>query len=321
VRKARRNKCIETVCSTSLNAPSMNAALRPRVTVIVTTRNNASALRYALESVIWQSFVNFEVWIIGDGCIDHSEDVVNSFCDPRLFWFNIPTGVDSEFRLIHEGMKRARGEYVAYLRDTDLWMPNHLEVLIECMEDSDADITFSITQCVYSNSISKLNIPLLPELPTIPDQSSVLHKKYCVLVQLRDHPDTADYMTEFIRRSFEENVRMDVVPVTTGLRFLSENICNTMTPQAHYMDRLRKDPDFVNKELSAILLRSEQDHKTLAGRARWFKGLAKSFQQLFYNVMRGAEKLKLVTNRKEYTTRPDMRLKQRTVQLATKMPR
>jgi glycosyltransferase involved in cell wall biosynthesis len=296
----------------------MNATLRPRVTVIVTTRNNADALRYALESVLSQSYVNFEVWVVGDGCMDHSEDVVNSFCDERFFWFNIPSGVNSDFRLINEGMKRARGEYVAYLRDTDLWMPNHLEVLVECMEDSGVDVVFSITQCVCPDSYSKLHIPLLPELPTIPDQSSVLHKKYCVPVLLHAPMKTDDYMTEFIRRSFEENLRMDVVPVTTGLRFLSDNPCHTLTPQAHYMERLRNDPDFVNRELSAILLRSEQNHKAMAGKDRWLQKLAKPFQQMIHDFIVRAGKWKLVNNKKEYRTRTDLPLKQRTVQLATK---
>jgi glycosyltransferase involved in cell wall biosynthesis len=239
----------------------------------MTTRNNAASLRYALESIIAQTFVNFEVWVIGGNCSDHSEDIVNSFCDPRFFWFNCPSA-ESDFHLISEGLNRSRGEYVAYLRDGDLWLPNHLESVVEWMTIAEADIVFSISQSIKVDSTSFLNIPQLPELPVIPNPSSVLHKKNCVFVPLPEDRRPREYNAELFQRAKEENLAMEVVPITTGLSFLGGDMGCHPLPQSIYMERLRKEPDFINKELSAILFRSQNTTVLPAEQNFWTRRLA-----------------------------------------------
>ena len=46
-------------------------------------------MRFALQTVLLQDFKDFEVWVIGDGCTDDSEDVVASFEDERINWSNL----------------------------------------------------------------------------------------------------------------------------------------------------------------------------------------------------------------------------------------
>ena len=62
----------------------------PQVTVIIATYNKASTLRFALQSVLWQTFEDYEVWVIGDCCSDNSAEIVNGFNDPRVHWHNLP---------------------------------------------------------------------------------------------------------------------------------------------------------------------------------------------------------------------------------------
>jgi glycosyltransferase involved in cell wall biosynthesis len=278
----------------------MNTTLRPKVSVIVSAENNADALRYALESVVWQTFVHYEVWVIGNNCRDHSEDVVNSFCDPRMFWFNTPSPVN-DFRLIIEGLKRSRGEYVAYLRDTDLWLVNHLESLVDCIENDDQDVVFSITQCIHSHAYSTLSIPMLPDLPVVPHFSSVLHKKNCVFVPMPEGVDAPDFHVEFFQRAMEEKLRMNVVPITTGLRFLWKEAESNGLPQGVYIEKLKNDPDFVNKELSAILFRSQKDYQA-TGTHLW-KNWLSPVQRVITYFTRKHESTKQLSTRNDFPVR------------------
>ena len=56
------------------------------VSVVIPTYNSSGTLSLALQTVVWQDFADFEVWIIGDGCTDDTEEVVASFSDDRLHY-------------------------------------------------------------------------------------------------------------------------------------------------------------------------------------------------------------------------------------------
>ena len=61
----------------------------PQVTVIIATYNRSRLLRCALESLVGQTYSDFEAWVVGDACTDNSAEVVASFGDARLHWTNL----------------------------------------------------------------------------------------------------------------------------------------------------------------------------------------------------------------------------------------
>jgi glycosyltransferase involved in cell wall biosynthesis len=257
----------------------MSISLRPRVTVIVPTFRDRGIVRCALESISWQTFRNFEVWVIGDARTEYTEEIVHSFCDPRIFWFNLPCSCGEPQRLLHEGLKRARGEYVAYLDENDLWLPNHLEVLVETMDRYETDIAASIIQCVHSDQYSTVNVPLLPELPAPPEASSFIHRKN--IFRITDLlTDSASYTETFFKKAVGERLRIEVVPITTGLKFLWKTTGSDLIPQQLYIERLKKEPDFINKELSAILFRKELNMQKSDAKVRWTSRWARPFQTM-----------------------------------------
>jgi len=120
--------------------------MSPRVTVIIPTYNWSSVLPYSIESVLAQTFTDFELLVIGDGCTDDSEQVVRGIEDRRVQWINIPRhGHQSGPN--NEGIRRARGEYIAYLGHDDLWLPHHLEVLVAAL-DAGAHLAHSMVALV-----------------------------------------------------------------------------------------------------------------------------------------------------------------------------
>jgi glycosyltransferase involved in cell wall biosynthesis len=116
----------------------------PAVTVIIPTYNLSGALRYAIKSVLAQSFEDFELLVVGDACTDDTEEVVRSFGDGRIHWINLPRRCGSQYGPNNAGLERARGEYVAYLGHDDLWWPSHLEVGMRTLASSGADMAVAV---------------------------------------------------------------------------------------------------------------------------------------------------------------------------------
>jgi glycosyltransferase involved in cell wall biosynthesis len=101
----------------------------PRVTVILPTYNWAPVLPYSIGSVLDQTFEDFEILVVGDGCTDESPAVVRKISDPRVHWINLPANTGSQAGPNQLGLSRARGESIAYIGHDDLWLPRHLEYL------------------------------------------------------------------------------------------------------------------------------------------------------------------------------------------------
>jgi glycosyltransferase involved in cell wall biosynthesis len=118
---------------------------KPIVTVIIATFNSARTLEFSIESVLAQDFSDYEVWVVGDACTDHSQQVVESFADNRLHWTNLATNSGSQGAPNNEGIRRARGDYIAYLGHDDLWFPWHLSGLVAFIQKTKADLVHAIS--------------------------------------------------------------------------------------------------------------------------------------------------------------------------------
>ncbi len=104
---------------------------RPFVSVVTATYNWPSVLRLAIQTVLQQTYQDFEYIIVGDCCTDETEEVVRSFDDPRIIWKNLPENSGNQAVPNQVGLDMARGQVVAYISHDDLWFPDHLETLQE----------------------------------------------------------------------------------------------------------------------------------------------------------------------------------------------
>ena len=118
--------------------------MSPRVSVIIATYNWSNVLPYSIGSVLRQTMHDFEILVVGDGCTDDSEEVVASIGDPRIRWFNLPANTRHQSGPNNEGLRQARGEFIAYLGHDDLWLPHHLEAHVAALDSSNAAMTYSL---------------------------------------------------------------------------------------------------------------------------------------------------------------------------------
>ncbi|MDP9022178.1 MAG: glycosyltransferase [Actinomycetota bacterium] len=97
----------------------------PEVTAIVPTHNRRDMLITTLRSVLWQRDVSLEVVVVDDGSRDDTAAVVSKVGDPRvrLLRHDTPRGV-SVAR--NRGAAEARGQWLAFADDDDLWAPDKL---------------------------------------------------------------------------------------------------------------------------------------------------------------------------------------------------
>ena len=120
----------------------------PAVSILIPTYNYSSVLRWALHSVLWQTFQDFEVLIVGDGCTDDSEQVVAAFGDGRLRWHNLSSNSGNQVQPKNWGMRHARGRYIAHLQHDDVWHPAHLESLVRAIEESGTEWVYGCLECI-----------------------------------------------------------------------------------------------------------------------------------------------------------------------------
>ena len=104
----------------ALDGDAPVAGPAPLVSVVVATFNSRLTLACALDSVRRQSHQDFEVWVVGDACTDGSDTIVAALGDPRFHWTNLPWNSGSQAGPNNEGLRRARGRFVAYLGHDDL---------------------------------------------------------------------------------------------------------------------------------------------------------------------------------------------------------
>lgn len=101
----------------------------PSVSIVVPTYNHAPFLKRAIESVMSQTFSDWELVIINNFSTDNTIEVVESFKDERIKLINFRNdGIIAASR--NRGIQNSNSEYIAFLDSDDIWYPSKLE---KCM--------------------------------------------------------------------------------------------------------------------------------------------------------------------------------------------
>lgn len=91
----------------------------PKISVILPVYNCEKYLKQSIESVLTQTFTDFELIIINDGSIDGSEGIIKSFSDERIVYVKNETNLKL-IASLNKGIKIARGEYIARMDADDI---------------------------------------------------------------------------------------------------------------------------------------------------------------------------------------------------------
>jgi glycosyltransferase involved in cell wall biosynthesis len=222
----------------------------PRVTVIIATYNRSEILPYSIGSVLRQTFSDFELLVVGDGCTDDSARVVESIGDPRVRWVNLPENTRHQSGPNNEGLRQARGEIIAYLGHDDLWLPHHLDAHVGVLTATGSDLAFSL--CVNVDDAGKQWI-IIPT-PGRGSYSSPLGMTHLRRVT-EEEGGWRDYRTmnippdvELWRRLHDAKRRFTFVPRLTGIKFPASirrqvYVTRPNAEQSAWTTRIVNEPD------------------------------------------------------------------------------
>lgn len=107
--------------------------LNPFFSIVIPTYNRASTLKLTLDSVVAQTYTDFEVLVMDDGSTDNTEAVVESYLDPRIrYEWGPNSGGPATPR--NRGIDAARADWICFLDADDLWYKGKLKRVAEVIE-------------------------------------------------------------------------------------------------------------------------------------------------------------------------------------------
>jgi glycosyltransferase involved in cell wall biosynthesis len=105
----------------------------PTVSIVTPAFNRADYLPHTIDSVLAQSYPDFEHIIIDDGSSDGTDELIRGYTDRRIRYFQQANQGQSVARNV--GIEASRGEYICFLDSDDLWLPNKLEEQLALFAD------------------------------------------------------------------------------------------------------------------------------------------------------------------------------------------
>lgn len=135
---------------------------KPLVSIIMPVYNTELYVKEAIDSILKQTYTNFEFLIFNDGSTDNSKEIISSIKDPRIKFFD---SRENQGYLTHlnNGLQSAQGKYIARMDSDDISMPTRLEKQVSFLErHSYVDIIGS-NIWLFSNSKKKIAIWTYPK--------------------------------------------------------------------------------------------------------------------------------------------------------------
>ena len=143
---------------------------RPLVSVIMNCYNGDKFLKEAIDSVLSQTYSNWELIFWDNQSVDDSASIVNSYGDIRLRYFYAENHTElGEARNL--ALKKARGEWVGFLDVDDIWFPEKLEKNLEEVNTSapSADLIYSRCEFFSNKAESNNKIKVIGTYPKARD--------------------------------------------------------------------------------------------------------------------------------------------------------
>lgn len=218
--------------------------ISPLVSVIVPTYNRESYIGNTIESILNQSYKNIEIIVISDGSSDSTSKIVSSKMDDRIIFIDlsINSGLPAIVRNI--GMKEAKGKYIAFCDDDDLWNSEKIEFQVDFLE-SNKKYMAVCTKCafLFKDGTQTENLSFLNRIKVFIAASNLIPSKYLLLIM-----------------NFVINSSLLMRNKTSSLGFLNESEIYRGSEDFEYWIRLGQAGDiyYLNKSLVKYRIHDNQ---------------------------------------------------------------
>lgn len=140
--------------------------MQPLVSIITPMYNSEKFILKTINSVVNQTYSNWELLLIDDGSTDNTIQIVEDFKQKstNIKLLQNPTNLGAA-KSRNKGILEAKGDYIAFLDADDLWKPNKLDLQIQFMQTHNCDVSFSSYEQIDENGkrLNKL-VQAIPKL-------------------------------------------------------------------------------------------------------------------------------------------------------------
>jgi len=134
----------------------MNKVKNPLVSIIIPTYNRAHLIGETLDSVLAQTYTNWECIVVDDGSTDQTDVEMGKYCeiDSRIKYYKRPDDhLAGGNGARNYGFKKSNGKYIQWFDSDDLMVPEKIELKVKTMLENDVD--FVVSQTKYFNNEAK----------------------------------------------------------------------------------------------------------------------------------------------------------------------
>ena len=195
------------------------------VSVITPCYSSEKFISQTIESVIFQTFKDWEMLIIDDCSTDNSASIIKEYClkDNRIKYFKTDSSSGSPSLPRNIGIEKAQGQYIAFLDSDDIWLPTKLERQLEYINQSNVAIVFSnYKKMNEKGEIHKQKI-IAPETVTY---RKLLQSNYlgCLTVMY----DTSKVGKMYFKKSGHEDLILWLSILKKGFIAYNTNTCEAL---------------------------------------------------------------------------------------------
>jgi glycosyltransferase involved in cell wall biosynthesis len=132
--------------------------MQPLVSIVTPIFNKEKVIEETIQSVLSQSYNNWELLLVNDASSDSSSNLVKKFVeqDKRIKYYEFSTNKGAAEARNH-GSKMAKGDYISFLDADDLWHKTKLEIQTKALKEKNIDVCFGSYEMIDSKS-NPLNI-------------------------------------------------------------------------------------------------------------------------------------------------------------------
>lgn len=168
----------------------------PLVSIVLPTYKRARVLPHAIRSVLAQTYSNWELVVVDDNSPDDTAQVVAGFTDPSIRYVRNEPNLKLP-RALNRGFSLARGDYLTWTSDDNLYAPRAVEAMVGRLQQGDCDLVYA-DYCLFSQD-DDAGRPLDAQVDRLPDTVQLEkgnHMGACFLYTRRLYEAVGDYDPE-----------------------------------------------------------------------------------------------------------------------------
>lgn len=184
------------------------------ISVLIPVYNSENYIAEAIESVLQQTYQDFEIIVVDDGSTDNTRQMVESFGEKVQYHYQENSGAGASR---NKCVRLSRGEFLAFLDSDDVWSKNKLELQLQEFEsDNSLEAVFGMLKNVqqkdWEQSVYQTNVPGEQLLKGYTQNTMLIKREAFFRVGMFSEENTIGEFVDWLLRAKEANLQMKLLP-------------------------------------------------------------------------------------------------------------